>query len=76
MADMNPELAMFTTIQNVPTLISDNAIALHNGITGDDWNRTWIKHPDIQMRIGFIIDMNGCYEVIDGKCIEIEQELF
>jgi len=76
MADMNPDDAMFTTIQNVPTFMVENAIEWHNKVTGDEWNLTYEKHPDIQHRIGQLIDMCDEYEVVNYKVIYTEADLF
>ena len=73
MADMNVEDGMYTYIKNVPSWLVLGAVDWHNSLSGDEWNATYQKHPDIQHRIGLLCDRsNGQYGVVNGKFVEYE----
>lgn len=74
MADMDESLAQYTTLINVPSFMVDGAIEWHNQVTGDDWNTTYEKHPDIQHRIGLLIDRCDEYSVSNYKVIYTEKD--
>ena len=68
------EGVVYSPIQNVPLFIQENAIEWHNNVTGDEWELDMVTHPDIQHRIGLLVDMCDEYIIENGKVKYIEQD--